>query len=233
MSDWPSPGEFDAYYATPDGQRVARLLAGIVAPVIRRGSTARLLALGHAAPVLTGLDPAKLERMAVVTPGADGVTPFPRGRPSCALVADPLTLPFEGALFDQALVVHALEFAQPPRALLRELWRVLAPGGDVVLVVANRAGLWTHFENTPFGKGHPWGRNGLMKLLADAMFEPLSWRSALVAPPVRGLRWLDRPLVKIAPRIGGVHFVHARKTDETGAARLAGSGATVPVAVTT
>ncbi len=185
----------------------------MIAPLVQRGATARLLALGHVAPLLSGLDPAKLERLAIVPDSPEGACPFPTGHPNCTLVAAPDTLPFAESLFDQALIAHSLEFAERPRQVLRELWRVLAPASEMILIIPNRAGLWTHFEATPFGQGRPWGRNELMRLLSDSMFEPLSWRSALAAPPVRGLRWLDKPLTRLVPRIGGVHIVVARKTD--------------------
>ncbi|MFC3711641.1 methyltransferase domain-containing protein [Sphingoaurantiacus capsulatus] len=209
----PTVEELRAYYATRDGQRVARQLAATIAPAIRRGTTARLLGLGYCAPLLTGLDPAKLERLALVMPHDMGAHRWPYGRPGCTTRADEFNLPFAEAMFDQALLVHALEFAEPPRKLLRELWRVLAPGGELVLIVPNRLGLWTHFEATPFGQGRPWGKGELTRLLRDSMFEPVSARTALVAPPVRGLRWLDRPLMRVARRFGGIHFLLARKTD--------------------
>lgn len=185
----------------------------MVAPLVRRGASARLLALGYTAPLLTELDPTRFERLALVTEATDSACQFPPGHQSCALVATPEALPFTESLFDQALVAHSLEFAERPRVMLRELWRVLAPASEVVLIVPNRAGLWTHFEATPFGQGRPWGRNELMRLLTDSMFEPVSWRSALAAPPVRGLRWLDKPLTRLVPRLGGVHIVVARKID--------------------
>jgi SAM-dependent methyltransferase len=209
----PTVDELRRYYATRDGQRVARQLATTVAPTIRRGATARLLALGYCAPLLKGLDPRQLERLALVMPEGAGVRVWPRGKPNCAVQADEFSLPFTEAMFDQALLAHALEFAEPPRKLLRELWRVLAPAGELVLIVPNRLGLWTHFETTPFGQGRPWGKGELTRLLRESMFEPVSCRTALVAPPVRGLRWLDRPLTRVAGRFGGIHFVLARKTD--------------------
>jgi SAM-dependent methyltransferase len=209
----PTVEELRAYYATRDGHRVARELAGTVAPRIRRGRTARLLALGYCAPLLAGFDPAELERLALVMPEDMGAHRWPYGRPGCTVRADEFNLPFAEAMFDQALLAHALEFAEPPRKLLRELWRVLAPAGELVLIVPNRLGLWTHFEATPFGQGRPWGKGELSRLLRDAMFEPIACRTALVAPPVRGLRWLDKPLMRVAARFGGIHFVLARKTD--------------------
>ncbi len=232
MSDHPGFDALAAFYATPGGRRVARKLAAIVAPALRRGPTTRLLAIGHPGPILSGFDPASVERLAIVYPEGAGAHDWPAARTGCACVAEPWALPFTEGLFDQALLCHALEFAEPPRALLRELWRVLAPAGEAVLIVPNRAGLWTHFEATPFGNGEPFGRGRLTRLLQDTMFEPVAWRTALVAPPVKGFGWLDRPLSKMVPGLGGIHFVLARKVDGLSPLTVSGRPAAslVPVA---
>lgn len=232
MSDHPGFDALAAYYATPGGRRVARTLASIVAPTLRRGPTARLLAMGHPGPILTGFDPKSVERLAIVYPEGAGIERWPAARTGCACIAEPWALPFAEAMFDQALLCHALEFSEPPRALLRELWRVLAPAGEVVLIVPNRAGLWTHFEATPFGNGQPFGRGRLTRLLQDAMFEPVAWRTALVAPPLKGFGWLDRPLTRWVPGLGGIHFVLARKVDGLAPVTLSGKpvASAVPVA---
>ncbi len=47
--------------------------------------------------------------------------------------ADSAHLPFPSASFDKALAVHTLYFWRPPAPHLRELRRVLAPGGRLVL----------------------------------------------------------------------------------------------------
>ena len=58
------------------------------------------------------------------------------------MLVDDTELPLidEGA--DRILLVHMLEWSEKPRELLRELWRVLAPNGRLLLVVPNRRGLW-------------------------------------------------------------------------------------------
>lgn len=211
----PTIDELKSYYATADGQRVAGYLARRIAPVVRRDGRSRLLGLGYCAPLLAGLDPHAVERLAILMPFAQGVHRFPFQEPNCSCLTDELSLPFRDAMFDQAILCHALEFVEPPRLLLREMWRALAPHGEIILIVPNRTGVWTHFERVPFGNGRPFGRSQLEQILREAQFEPLNWTTALAAPPVRGLRWMDRALLKTMPRIGGVHLLLARKTTET------------------
>lgn len=200
--------DFTDWYATPPGREAARLLSSAVRPLLGRGG--RLLAVGQTAPVLTRLHGLRHERIAMIV---ERPVRWPVTTASRSAVADPERLPFTDALFDDALLIHALELCERPRAVLRELWRVLSPAGRIVLVVPNRAGVWARVETLPFGRGHPYGRGALTRLLEDAMFEVESWSTALSAPPVTRLRWLERPLARFAPHLGGVHVVAARKTD--------------------
>jgi SAM-dependent methyltransferase len=208
----PGIEELNRFYATADGRRVAMALRSVVWPMLRRQANARLLALGFVAPVIDGLAAGAIERIAVAMPAAQGCVDWPRhGATNAALAVMPGDLPFPGAAFDQAIVCHAIEFGDAA-AMLGEVARTLAPAGDIIAIVANRAGLWTHFEWTPFGQGQPYGKAGLARLLADAGFEPVSWWTTLVAPPLRGLRRLDRVLTRLLPTLGGVHIVRARKS---------------------
>lgn len=202
--------EIEDWYTTPAGREASRLLARSIGPLLGRASTSRLLALGQTASVLTRIHGAGGERTAMVVEQARR---WPLTAPNRAVVAHPERLPFDDALFDDALLIHALELVERPRLVLRELWRVLGPAGRIVLVVPNRAGVWARVESLPFGRGQPYGRGGLTRLLEGAMFEVESWSTALAAPPVRRLRWLERPLASVLPQMGGVHVVAARKVD--------------------
>src|SRR3546814_8046568 len=77
------------------------------------------------------------------------------------------------------------------------------------MVVPNRAGIWGHMETTPFGHGAPFGKNQLRRMLADALFEVDHRQTLLAVPPQRPFGWMDRPLMKIAPRTGGLHVLPA------------------------
>src|SRR5947207_8712583 len=61
------------------------------------------------------------------------------GVQTCAL---PIYLPLGDAAVDRVLLVHALEMSRDAEALLREAWRVLAPGGRLLAVIPNRRGIW-------------------------------------------------------------------------------------------
>ncbi len=209
----PQVEELANWYQSRAGMRAAQALASAVAPLIRRGTTERILALGYCAPLLDGFDPRSVERLILACPVDQGGLPWPRPQQNLVAEVDELALPFQDALFDQALVIHALEHAAPARRLLRELWRVLAPGGSVVIVAPNRSGLWVHMEATPFGHGAPFGKGQVCRMLDDALFEIDHRRTLLAVPPTPFLGWLDRPVMKIVPKLGGLHIIRAVKRD--------------------
>ncbi len=145
-----------------------------------------VLALGYATPFV---DPvrAAARRVVAAMPAQQGVEIWPGQAPGgknlSALTAED-ALPFRNALFDRILMAHAIEESPDPVAMLREVWRVLAPSGRVIVVVAARNGLWADAEKTPLGHGRPYSRSQLAELLRSAELEPAGWTRALYVPPV-------------------------------------------------
>ena len=175
-------GRLQSFYASPLGEAASRMIERRVQAIWPHADGLDLLGLGCAtAYVQRYKDGAR--RVVSAAPAAQGVAPWPvRGRNAAALV-DEERLPFSDAMFDRTLVVHALEEADSPSRMLRELWRVTAPEGRILVVVANRSGLWARAESTPFGYGRPYSRAQLNALLKDSMFQPSAWARALYAPP--------------------------------------------------
>lgn len=209
----PSVEDLHRWYATLAGRRVARALGSLIAPAVPVIHNARILALGYPAPLLMGFDPARVERLAMAMPGEQGAHRWPSHRPNVALAVSHNNLPFTDALFDTVILVHALEFAGRPHRMLREIWRVLSPAGRLIVIVPNRLGVWTHFESNPFGSGRPYARGQLHRLLEDSMFEPMSQRTALVAPPGGFAGLLGALLGAVAPGLGGIRLALAQKAD--------------------
>jgi SAM-dependent methyltransferase len=176
----------------------------------------RLLGIGYAGPYL-GLFRDEAERCLAFMPAAQGVVKWPTVRPTLSALVDDLELPLPDASIDRVLLVHALENSQNPTALLREVWRVLASGGQLLAVVPNRRGLWARMDTTPFGHGRPYSRSQITSLMRDAWFTPVSWSEALYIPPIqrgwflRSAAAWERVGATLSAPFAGVHIVDATK----------------------
>ena len=198
-----------AFYKQPLGQWARHVLARRIRGAWPSVKGLRLLAYGYGTPYLRGFD---AERAIAAMPAQLGV-PLKPSRHARLVCADD-ALPFADVFFDRILIVHGLEAAESLRPLLRQLWRVLAPEGRILLVAPNRASLWAQLDRSPFGHGRPFSRAELDRLLRDALFEPLRWERSLYSPPFGPLRahgW-ESIGARLFPRIGGVHIVEAGKS---------------------
>lgn len=158
-----------------------------------------ILGLGYATPFLDGFGRAR--RVVAAMPAGQGVEAWPHGGRNLASLMDETALAFPNALFDRILVVHGLEESDDPLALLREIWRVLAPSGRVVIVAASRLGLWSDAERTPFGHGRPYSRRQLEELAREAELEPMAWSRALYAPPLDWTSGLAEAFEQLGSRL--------------------------------
>jgi SAM-dependent methyltransferase len=172
------------FYAAPIGDAARRMAGRRLAALWPHADGLDMLGVGYATPYLEPYR-AGARRVAAMMPAAQGAEPWPARAPGLCALADETRLPFIDALFDRVLLVHALEEAEAAPALLREIWRVMAPEGRLVVIAANRWSFWAQAERTPFGHGRPFSRRQLANLLADALFEPVASARALYAPPIR------------------------------------------------
>lgn len=214
--------QFDAtglagFYETPVGQIARRQISRRLRLLWPDLGGERLLGYGFAVPYLKSFL-GEAERAVALMPAQQGVVIWPPdARPLCALGHED-ALPFPDALFDRILMVHALEAADAARHLMRQIWRVLAPAGRVVIVAPNRASLWSQLEASPFAHGRPFSRSELVGLLTQSLFVPERWDCALLFPPSKsrrlvrsGTAW-ERFGRRLWPGLAGVHLVEASKT---------------------
>ncbi len=118
---------------------------------------------------------------------------------------------------DRVLLVHALETSEQVGPMLKEVWRVLAGGGRLLIIAPNRRGIWARLDRTPFGSGRPYTMSQLSQLLRDELFTPVATGTALFMPPSRGRMMLrsarawERVGVRWFPTFAGVVLVEATK----------------------
>jgi SAM-dependent methyltransferase len=202
----------------------AQRLGVVARRFVSRGIRARftdtraqsVVGIGYATPYL-GLFREQAERCLAFMPAAQGVVKWPSARSGLSALVDDLELPLPDGAVDRVLLVHALEMAHDPGALLREVWRVLAAGGRMLAVVPNRRGLWARMDTTPFGHGRPYSRSQINFLLRETWFTPVGWGEALYVPPVargwflRSAAAWERAGSTISAPFAGVHLVEATK----------------------
>jgi SAM-dependent methyltransferase len=204
------------FYGSVLGRLAERSIAMALSAVWANIAKERLVGLGYTLPWLDRFG-ADADVTLAFMPAGQGAVNWPAHAPSLTALVFDEELPLVESSIDRILMVHALEHSENPRETLMEAWRVLAPGGRLVIVVPNRRGLWARFEHTPFGTGRPFSRGQLTDLLRDTNFTPGKWSEALHFPPARRrslLRFsqtLERFGRRLWPIFSGVIVVEAQK----------------------
>ena len=204
------------FYGEPLGRIVRMLLRQRIREMWPQVAGDRLLGLGYATPYLRPFRQ-EAERVMGFMPARQGVVNWPAEGPSATTLVEDTNLPLPTSSIDRVLLVHLLETAANPAETLREIWRVMAPGGRLIAVVPNRTGVWARVESTPFGVGRPFSRGQLAGLLKDSLFSPIDWRGALYTAPVsrrfmlRSAPALERVGATLWPALSGVIIVEATK----------------------
>ncbi len=171
------------FYASPMGHMAREMMARRVAALWPSASGLDVLGIGHTEALLEPYR-SSARRVISAAPSDQGAERWPDGARSLTTLVEDERLPFPDAMFDRIIVCHALEEAESPHRLLREIWRVAAPEARILIIVAHRRGLWARTESTPFGHGRPYTRSQLNRLLEDAMLAPQASARALYAPPI-------------------------------------------------
>lgn len=208
--------ELETFYDTPIGQIARRSIMRRIRVLWPDVKAERLLGYGFATPYLRTFI-GEAERVIALMPAQQGVIAWPEGR-VLSLLSEEECLPFPDAMFDRILMVHALEAADATRPLLRQIWRVLAPSGRLLIVAPNRRSPWSLADSSPFAHGRPFTGAQLAQVLSEALFVPERWDCALLFPPLPGRRLVhsgtgwEKVGHRLWPGMAGVHLVEASKT---------------------
>lgn len=204
------------FYHSMLGHVAEQSIAIALSSLWQRLPQERLVGLGYAVPYLDRFR-SDTERTFAFMPAGQGAVNWPVGELSATALVFDEELPLPDSSVDRVLMVHSLEYAENPRETLKEIWRVLAPGGRLVIVVPNRRGVWARMDHTPFGSGRPYSRGQLTALLRETNFTPGASAEALFFPPskIRTIQKLRSNFERIGrllwPAFSGVIVVEAQK----------------------
>ncbi|WBU52147.1 methyltransferase domain-containing protein [Paracoccus sp. SCSIO 75233] len=149
---------------------------------------------------------AHARRVIGLMPGPQGVMAWPAGAANHSVLCDETAWPVDTGSVDRLVLLHGLEASDHPSALLAEAWRALGPGGRMLVMVPNRAGLWARTDDTPFGFGRSYTAGQLERQAEEAGFVTERSGAAIYIPPSDRRFWLRSAMwwEKIGMRISSV-----------------------------
>ena len=192
--------ELRRFYEGPLGRAAGLVLAERVRRRWPALGGMQVLGLGYAPPLLDGLDGGAAPMLAAM-PAGQGALRWPAENRCRTVLTEEDALPFPDLAFDRVLLAHDVETSDHLAGRLREVWRILAAEGRLMVVAPSRRGLWARFEHTPFGHGRPLVAFATGAALARGDVRAARQRGGAVRPAA--------PPAGAAGRGGGVGAVRA------------------------
>jgi hypothetical protein len=214
---WCSINDLHEFYLTPQGITVQTILSHKLHGLWPNLHGLTLGAYGYPLPYLPTFSQ-EASHTVVCMPGPLGATPWPVLEANKVLLCEENRIPLMDQCLDRLMLIHALEFTENSRMLLRESWRVLKNGGELLIMVPNRRGFWCRSSTTPLGQGQPYTGRQLFGVLCDNSFQPQKPTYALFHPPLvhsfpyRSFRRLEECGAKWVKKIGGMVIIQAQKS---------------------
>ena len=180
------------FYSSALGQRVKKRLRRLLLTQWPEHAGEIILGLGYAPPLLRALERTEGEppQLLAAMPARQGAIYWPVHADNRSFLVEETALPLADNSMHRIILLHALEHHPAPQDLLAECFRVLAPGGRLMLVTPRRPSLWRALGATPFAVGKAYRPSSLKQLLRGSDFTLRDLRGALFAPPLTHPFWL-------------------------------------------
>ena len=215
----PNVVQLREFYASALGMRVRRSLSLAVRACWPELSGDTLVGVGYANPILRSfLRQEKHEKAAIFSlmPAAQGAVVWPDYGANRSVLYEAGRFPLRDHQLNRLLLLHALEHSEDEAQLLAECWRVLVPGGRMIVVVPSRRSMWSRSAATPFSHGKPYSAAQLREVVCE-QFTLVQTRGALAFAPSQS-RWLlkvsgllERLSPWLSPMLGGVILMEVEK----------------------
>lgn len=215
---WPDVVEIKRFYATSLGKITQDVVSASMLTYwkdLRSDET--LLGIGYATPYLNALSQQSGESVVAFMPAAQGIEYWPSRDHNHAILGFEGELPFADNTVNRIILAHILENTDASAALMREIYRVLVPGGRLIAIAPNRRGIWSRMDITPFGHGRPYSRSQLRRLFSKHELTPAQVKTVLYMPPSHSklLQKLWRLMENIGERtfsiFGGIIIMEVEK----------------------
>lgn len=131
-------------------------------------------------------------------------------------------LPYETDSVHLVLVAHALEFYEEPLALLAEIYRVLKPGGQLIILGFNRWSSWSLVRWWKEYRGYPWlgAFHSIWRVrswIDQIGYGVIANKSTFFMGPTKkrpSKKWLEMSEILgqvFIPKMGAIHLIYAQK----------------------
>ena len=177
------------YYRTNLGRVAQKAVRTQVKEIWPEAQSQTVVGFGFAVPLLRPYL-ADARRVIALMPGPQGVMPWPAGMANVSLLCEETLWPLATGFVDKLILMHGLETSERPSAVLEEAFRVLGPGGRLLVIVPHRGGMWARSDDTPFGYGRPYSLSQIENQLRRHSFQVETHRAALFMPPSDRRFWL-------------------------------------------
>jgi ubiquinone/menaquinone biosynthesis C-methylase UbiE len=154
----PWPEKYDQWFETPIGRLVKGYERELILRLLKPQRGEFILDAGCGTAVFTSdvLDAdTKVIGLELSRPMLIRGMVKNRGRRFLTVQGDMRNLPFAEAAFDKAVSVTAIEFIKEAKAAVEEMFRVVKPGGIIVVATLNSLSPWAHRRGQAGKKGHP------------------------------------------------------------------------------